>query len=362
MNSGFFPLRLNLTILQTLRLFYIRYSRLLFNIKRWKKKKKEFPDLSHVQVYAFTPFLRNRRYTKKFYRRVLKKRYDREMTLVKFRSSEIVYSRIWLKTQFTPVDFKAYFHIKTIFNLNEFLLYDFYNYHSKLLLKTPAVNKLKLLHQGSKPWKKINMFYRIRYSIDIIRTHTLQFFQTSFRTDRKATIFFKGFNGLSVLSYVWFFEYSIPYFLVKLRLAESLGQGLMLTRSDVVFINHGTNLTRWSVISPGNLLQFVFTLFNIVRVKFMIIKFLNFFRRIKKFFKRTMFKPRKHRIKMPKHMNKSVHLVNSKHMHIRLMEVDYKSLSFVLLPYNSPTVYFSFLTLFWLNFWNYRLNVWKYDI
>lgn len=306
--------------------------------------------MSRLTVYVLLPFSRKKKYTKRFYRRVLRKRYDRVVPLLKGVVTDLSYVHSWRPSYDTRINFKSYFHIKTIFNLDEFLLYDFYNYHNQLLKRNFIASHAQLMYQRDKPWKKLNFFYQIKYSIDVFRTHTLQFFKASFRTDRKATVFLKGFRGLSTLAYVWFFEYSLPYFLVKIRLAESVSQGLALVRYNSVFLNHEAANHRWESVHPGFVVQFVLNLYTIVRVKFMILKFLNFFKRIKRFFKRTLLKPRKYRIKMPSYVNKSAHLVNSKHMHLRIMEVDYKSLTFVLLPYNNPTIYFKYLTLFWLNF------------
>ena len=65
---------------------------------------------------------------------------------------------------------KALFHIKCLFDLNEFLVYDFYNFYATRIIGTKA----KLNEPTNAPYK-INFFYYIRRSIKIFRMHTLRF-------------------------------------------------------------------------------------------------------------------------------------------------------------------------------------------
>lgn len=70
--------------------------------------------------------------------------------------------------------------------------------------------------------------------MDVARTNMLKFFKIRFRTGSKVTQFFAGFNSLTPINYIWFFEFSIPYLLVKLRYAESMTQGILYAHSNVV--------------------------------------------------------------------------------------------------------------------------------
>jgi hypothetical protein len=303
-----------------------------------------------------------RRYTKRFYRNVLNRRYVRNAKLNSVRHNIWLSKEIWNKPYKDKVSFKAFFHIKTFFNINEFIMYDFYNFHKSALNTTIRYKKIPPKIIAKKPWKKLNFLYYIRYSIDTFRTHTLQFFKIKFKTDRRATVFFNSFRNLTPLSYVWFFEYSIPYFLVKIRFAESISQGLLLSLSSLVFVNNTNSFDRWDIVKPGDVIQLPFNIYILSRLKWMVLRFFDFFRRTRKFFKRTILRAKKHRTKMPNIMIKANHLNVSKQFHLRLLESDYKCLTIILMPYSNPTLYYSALTLFWLNFWNYRLNVWKYDI
>ena len=87
-----------------------------------------------------------------------------------------------------------------------------------------------------------------------------------------------------------------------------------------------------------------------MRAKVIILKFLRFFRKMSRFFRRTVLRSKKYRRELPRMTNKSTHMISSKHLHPRMLESDYKSLSVALVPYSNPTVYYSALTLYWLNF------------
>ncbi len=133
-------------------------------------------------------------------------------------------------------------------------------------------------------------------------------------------------------------------------MAESLGQALVLVERDHAFVNGSTGLDRWDFIKPADYVQVVFNIFFIMRTRTVILKFLKFFKKMRRFFKRTILRSKKYRRELPRMTNKSMHMVNSKHLHPRMFETDYKSLTVALVPYSNPMVYYSALTLFWLNF------------
>lgn len=344
-----------------LRLLFIKYSKFYFNIKKNKKRPQNYGSILSLSNVLRKEYIL-RKYTKRYYRRVFKKRYDRHLLIDNAVYNLWSSTKIWNPPFKAKISYKSFFHIKIFFNLSEFLMYDFYNFHKTML--DDSLHKVKIPNKiiPKKPWKKLNFFYRIRYSIDTFRTHTLQYFKVKFSTDRKTTVFFNKLSNLNPLSYIWFFEYSVPYFLVKIRLAESVSQGLMLALTNAVFINQNNALYRWSTVAPGDIIQMPFNIFLITRLRWMVVKFFDFFRKTKKFFKRTILRSKKYRTKMPNMTAKGNHLNSSKHLHLRLLESDYKSLTIILIPYVNPLLYYSALTLFWLNFWNFRINVWKYEI
>ena len=86
---------------------------------------------------------------------------------------------------------RSLFHIKCLFDVNEYLMYDFYNFYAARLRQ--KVKKIKKVQYGFFAPTKLNFFYYIRRSIKIFRLHTLRFFKTSFNTERKTNLFFKSF-------------------------------------------------------------------------------------------------------------------------------------------------------------------------
>lgn len=63
-----------------LRLLFIKYSRFYFNIKRPKKNPKNYGSILSLSS-SFKREHLLRKYTKRYYRRVFKKRYDRYLTI-----------------------------------------------------------------------------------------------------------------------------------------------------------------------------------------------------------------------------------------------------------------------------------------
>lgn len=86
---------------------------------------------------------------------------------------------------------RSLFHIKCLFDINEYLMYDFYNFYAAKLQKRCKRFK-KTRFEAFTP-TKLNFFYYIRRSIRIFRLHTLRFFKVSFNTERKTNLFFKSF-------------------------------------------------------------------------------------------------------------------------------------------------------------------------
>lgn len=325
-----------------------------------RKPRRKLRSLVYLMI-ANTYGLR-RRYGRRFYRKLLKRRYIRSVVLKTWSTKVWAYTNVWRRPLQCHISYKAFFHIRIFFNISEFLLYDFYNFHRSVLSRNLGVERRKLKFFLKKPWKKINFFFYIRNSINTFRTHTLQFFKMKFEDDRRVTVFLKSFMGVHPLTYIWFFEYSLPYFLVKARFAESLGQAMVFLQRDCVFVNGTTGFDRWDFVRPADCIQMAFNVFFLMRTKLIVLKFLRFFKKMRRFFKKTILRARKYRRELPRMTNKSVHMVNSKNLHPRMFESDYKSLSVALVPYKNPLIYYSALTLFWLNFWNYRVSIWKYDI
>ena len=349
-----------LDFLRLLRLVFIKVSSSFHKFGRFSLRKKIKLVPLHLRR-ALKP-RKPRRYIRRFYRRIFRSRYIKSFRPSQLKILKINETFLFGDTVKTINSMKPFFHIKNIFNLNEFLMYDFYNFHKNRIHKQSKGIPRRLREYTTKFWKKINFFYYIRDSIDVFRTHTLQFFKLWDKTDRRNTLVFKGFRGFSPLAYIWFFEFSLTYFLIKIRFSESMPQSLVMVLGGVVFINGSSSTERWDPVHPGNFIQLVFSPYLLLRLRKLIIQVFKFLRKTRKFLRKTILRSRKYRIKLPYITSKSQYMVANKPTHFRLFEIDYKSASAVLLPLKSPKIYLSAITMFWTNFWNYRLTIWKYDI
>ena len=140
-----------------------------------------------------------------------------------------------------PASFpKALFHIKCLFELEEFATYDYFNFQ-----KTSApIKKPKPSHSIINAPVRLNFFYRIRTSVKIFRLHTLMFFGRSHKTEHRTNLFFKTFSSMSTMAYMWFFEFNLAVFLVKIGFCSSLPAGNMLVAADNCFVNGGAGHNR----------------------------------------------------------------------------------------------------------------------
>lgn len=342
-----------------LRILFNKYQLIFFkniSLKLLPKKKKHFKVVILKKKKNVC-----RKYKKRFFRKILKKKIKKWVNIKKQIYTHVK-SPLLVLIKIPKISFKTYFHIKNIFNLNEFLLYDFYNFHKNLILNPIRKNKLNYSKLTTKLWKKINFFFYIKNSIDVFRTNILKFFKTTFKTTSTTNLFFNTFTSLTPLSYIWFFEYNIVYFLIKLKWVESIGQSIILVKNNFFFYNSNSILSRWFVLNSGNCLQSIFCLIFLVKIKNLIIKLFKFFKKTHVFVKRTLLKPKRYRIKFPSIINSSQYLSSLKYFNSYFYEQDIKTLSVILLPLANPKQYLNTVTLFWLNFWNFRLTLWKYII
>lgn len=138
--------------------------------KPFKKKKKSLNKLFHLQNFKPNPFF------------LMKTNFGFP---VKYSASALP---------------KALFHIKCIFNLNEFKFYDCINFY--------MANKLPLSTEIQYPTSsyeflpiRINFFFRIKKSMRTLRSHTLRFFVKSPKTERRATLFLESLSSVSAMGY-----------------------------------------------------------------------------------------------------------------------------------------------------------------
>jgi hypothetical protein len=125
------------------------------------------------------------------------------------------------------------FHIKCLFDVEEFALYDLFNFYKT----TSTTQKPRSAHNTVNAPSRLNFFYKIRSSIKLFRLHTLKFMETSFNTERKTNLFFKVFSSMSTVAYMWFFEFNLAVFLVKINFSESIKHAHALITKQLCVVN-----------------------------------------------------------------------------------------------------------------------------
>lgn len=250
---------------------------------------------------------------------------------------------------------KSLFHIKCLFELEEFAMYDFFNFQTA----SASDQKTRPLHNTAHTPARLNFFYKIRTSIKIFRLHTLMFFGRSYKTEHRANLFLKTFSSMSTLAYIWFFEFNLAVFLVKVGFTESIKKSHMLVASDSCALNGGFSHSRWTLVSPGDLVQmtlsgaFTWWLLSSLGQK------LNLTQKYAKLVTKLFFRKKLGGVRVPK-QKKALTLTWSKQKPFHLFEVDPKTASVFLLPYKNNATYFRLVFTLWLNYWNFRVVLWKY--
>lgn len=253
---------------------------------------------------------------------------------------------------------RSLFHIKCLFDLNEYLIYDFYNFYAartKTKSQSPKKENLSVFVPT-----KLNFFYYIRRSIKIFRLHTLRAFKASFNTERKTNLFFKSFWKMSSMSYMWFFEFNISIFLVKAGFFESLFSSIKELNSNVVSLNGCFDLKQWIVIKPGDSIILAYSLFYILKIKQRLLDYFSIVKRFKKFFLKHALK-RKIIFKSDRLFKKAKKVNMTKQVNLNYIETDWRIMRALLLPVKNNSVYYAYIFLKWLNYWNYKTVLWKYD-
>lgn len=117
--------------LRYLRLLFIRVSAYFYKQGRYSLKRGKL--LSKVFIKVCTMTRTKRKYMRRFYRRVFKLRYTRSYKPDQVKLLQQSTRAFTSVSQDMQLSMKPFFHIKNIFNLNEFLMYDYYNFHKSRL-------------------------------------------------------------------------------------------------------------------------------------------------------------------------------------------------------------------------------------
>ena len=122
-----------LDFLRLLRLVFIKVSSCFHKFGRFSLRKKI--KLVHPHLRRVLKPRKPRRYIRRFYRRIFKSRYIKSFRPSQLKILKINETFLFGDTVKTIKSMKPFFHIKNIFNLNEFLMYDFYNFHKSRIHK-----------------------------------------------------------------------------------------------------------------------------------------------------------------------------------------------------------------------------------
>lgn len=250
---------------------------------------------------------------------------------------------------------KSLFHIKCLFDIEEFAAYDLFNFYFSTSPKFKPNNNYT---SGWAP-TKLNFFYRIRASIDTFRLHTLKFFEKSFKTERRVNLFFKAFTGIKALAYMWFFEFNLAVFLVKLNFSSSIKNAHGLINASLCTVNNHWASTRWMTVKPGDFIRLPISTYLLSWFKDNILRKLSTRYGHARFINRLFFRKRAGGIKKHK-LRRSLALVWSKNKPFKFIETDPKTFTAVLLPYKNNFIYYRLTLTLWLNYWNFRVTLWKY--
>lgn len=140
-----YALSIESDFLRYLRLLFIRVSAYFYKQGRYSLRKRKLS--SKVFIRAVTAVRTKRKYMRRFYRRVFKLRYSRSYKPDQIKLLQQSTRTLACVSHGTQASMKPFFHIKNIFNLNEFLMYDYYNFHKSRLNRSSgnATRRLKEL-------------------------------------------------------------------------------------------------------------------------------------------------------------------------------------------------------------------------
>lgn len=248
---------------------------------------------------------------------------------------------------------KSLFHIKYIFNLKEFLIYDTYNFY--LSESKPVVQKSDL----EAPWRKLNFLYDVRRHIKVFRTHTLRLIQSTPTTERRATQELKVLLGVHPLAYFWFFEFGYAVTLVKWGFAKSIKGAHQILASAACVVNYKVITILWGVVKPGDIFRLTFSYLGLVAYNSHLQEQSKSLSIMRRWLMKIVMRRNRYKLALgKKKQGPGISTRRTKHFHF--FEADLKSFSVACLPLKKNSYYYSYAFMLWMNYWNYRTVMWKY--
>ena len=250
---------------------------------------------------------------------------------------------------------KSLMHIKLTKKLKKTMYYEVLHHVNKFSdFKFRGLRK-KLESNGS------NFFFRIKHSIKYFRWTVLKYLNITFFSVKQINTFFFPFRKFSAFNYLLFTENNAMMFLIKIKISSSIGLSKWLLASSYIFSSKSNNLGIFSLIIPETVVQVIFskTIIYFFRVFFFkIYTMYKFMRRAKWLIniknKKNPFK------KKLFFSNKYLFSFFYKMFFNRLLEIDYKTLTFIYLPVFNFQIILNYVSLIWCNHWNHKVATWKY--
>lgn len=203
----------------------------------------------------------------------------------------------------------------------------------------------------------INIFFKIKRSIHVIRVLFLEFFSVRFKTKQKIDLYFFSFRSYSTLSYIWFLEYNILMFLIKIKLSNSIKFSNFIINNSLIFNNKINNFDRWTFITINTYTQFIICRWSFYKIFNQINIINNFIKSWSQILNTNKILQQKN---IPLVDKKYMNIYTFKFIFFKFLESDYKIFTFILLPINNSKMYYNYILLLWFNYWNHKITTWKF--
>lgn len=241
------------------------------------------------------------------------------------------------------------------------LWYDLLNYsfwfqeHSKIYASNKLNNSFISWNNFSE--FNINIFFQIKLSILWLRNQFLNFFEVIKNRPKQVNSFFFIFKILTPLQYIWLMEYNVLILLIKLKFSNSINFSVYLLKRGFIKLSNKNYLTQWDFISANKPIFIIISLYWFLKIKSniktFVYKYINLFYFMMLHKNKNLYKQKEWKV----YSTFYIYM-----FFIYFLEMDYKSLTFILLPFTQTNIYLKYISLIWLNYWNNKIYNWKFII
>ena len=241
---------------------------------------------------------------------------------------------------------KTLLNIKYIKSLSNYIVNDFFLFFS-IYSETPKILNFDLEKNH------INLFFKIKVTIHLLRITFLQYFNINFETHKKINRFFLILKSFSTLNYIWFLEYNILIFLIKIKVSNSLVYSHFLIKHNFIFSNKIVYFNKWSYLPTNSYIQCIIS-------EWSFFKLLSFIFKLNDFVDHISFNRYKISDFLRNKNSNCLKYYQLKFLFFKYLETDYKCLTFIPLPISNYRLYYNYILLTWFNYWNHKIITWKF--